>query len=115
MLNEMYRLHDGIQISLQPIWHPYIGQIRAWRRSYEQALARVVSSPAAIEVLGSMLSGEQECSFNEAASPELTDEWRRLEELPRPDSQHAYLEFILPAFEAHAMLLTALSHTVSRQ
>mgnify|MGYP000911231467 CR=1 FL=1 len=111
MLNEMYRLHDGIRISLQPIWHPYIGAIRTWRRDYEQALDRVAGTPAAIRVLEAMLSGEHDYSFNLEASALLTAEWQRLEELPHPDSQHAYLEFILPAFEAHAMLLTVLSHT----
>jgi len=111
MLNEMYRLHDGIRISLQPIWHPYIGAIRTWRRDYEQALDRVAGTPAAIQVLESMLSGEHDYGFNADASRQLTAEWQRLEDLPRPDSQHAYLEFILPAFEAHAMLLTVLSHT----
>ena len=111
----MYRLYDGIRISLQPIWHPYIGRIRAWRRDFEQALSRVASSPAAIEILGAIASGDAEYSFDESASAELTAEWQRLEELPRPDSQHAYLEFILPAFEAHALLLITLSHTPRMQ
>lgn len=110
LLNEMYRLYDGIKISLQPIWHPYIGQIRAWRRDYEQALDRVVGSPAAIRTLAAIIAGEQESAFDESVSAELTAQWRRLEELPHPDSTHAYLEFILPAFEAHGLLLAALSH-----
>lgn len=110
MLNEMYRLYDGIRISLQPIWHPYIGQIRAWRRDFEQSLARVTASPEAIAVLEAYLTGAREYTFDEQASAPLTAEWKRLEDLPRPDSQHAYLEFILPAFEAHELLLTVLSH-----
>lgn len=110
LLNEMYRLLDGIRVSLQPIWHPHIGRIRAWHHDYEQTLARVVGSAAAIKALTAIYAGETESNFIATTSPELTAEWRRLEELPRPDSQHAYLEFILPAFEAHALLLTALSH-----
>lgn len=71
----------------------------------------VAGTPAAIQVLESMLSGEHDYGFNADASRQLTAEWQRLEDLPRPDSQHAYPAFILPAFEAHAMLLTVLSHT----
>ena len=109
----MYRLNDGIRISLQPIWHPYIGRIRTWRRDFEQALERVVRSAVARDILQALASGDGNPTFNDAASAELTAEWRRLEELPRPDNQHAYLEFIRPAFEAHALLLVTLSQTPS--
>lgn len=115
LLNEMYRLNDGIRISLQPIWHPHIGRIRTWRRDFEQALERVARSSAARDILQALAAGDGNPSFNDATSAELTAEWRRLEELPRPDNQHAYLEFIRPAFEAHALLLVALSHTPSLQ
>ena len=112
LLAEMYRLYDGIQISLQPMWHPYIGQIRTWLNDYAQALARTADRPEVLDLLVSIFSGEGDYSFDESASPELTAEWRRLQELPRPSGGHAYLEFIYPSFESHELLLVALSHAV---
>jgi carbon-monoxide dehydrogenase large subunit len=62
-----------------------------------------------------MFVGEEEVSFDEAASLELTAAWMRLEELPRPDGGHAYLDYILPAFESHQLLMIALSRCPATQ
>ena len=110
LLKEMYRFYDGIQLSLQPGWHPYAGEIRTWLNDFSQALERAASSPRIVEFLSTMFDGDQEYAFDEAASPELTAAWQRLEALPRPTSGHAYLDYIFPAFESHNLLLVALSH-----
>ena len=110
LLMEMYRFYDGIQLSLQPGWHPYAAEIRTWLNDFGQALDRVASNPQIIEFMAKMFDGGEEYVFNEA-SPELTAAWERLEALPRPTSNHAYLDYIFPAFESHSLLLVVLSHT----
>ncbi|MGD9710528.1 MAG: xanthine dehydrogenase family protein molybdopterin-binding subunit [Thermomicrobiales bacterium] len=115
LLAEMYRFHDGIQLSLQPMWHPYQSDIRMWLRDFGEALDRVSSSPELVEFMNGMFVGEEEVSFDEAASLELTAAWMRLEELPRPDGGHAYLDYILPAFESHQLLMIALSRCPATQ
>lgn len=112
ILIEMYRFHDGIQLSLQPIWHPHASDIRMWLSDFGNALESVAKSPARAAFLAALLDGQEHGSFDDAASTELTTAWQRLQELPRPDSGHAYLDFILPAFESHEYLLTTLSRTV---
>ena len=109
LLTEMYRFYDGIQLSLQPMWHPHQGDIRIWLRDFGEALERVASSPSTVAFMNTMFGGEEEMTFDEAASPELTAAWNRLEGLPRPDGGHAYLDYILPAFESHQLLMTVLS------
>jgi carbon-monoxide dehydrogenase large subunit len=106
----MYRFHDGIQISLQPIWHPYVGQIRGWLRDYGQLLDRAARSPRVLDVLGRMFSGELECAFDPSTDAALTVQWERLQALPRPEGGHAYLDYILPALESHEALLIAFSN-----
>ena len=110
ILAEMYRFHDGIQISLQPIWHPYVGQIRGWLRDYGQLLDRAARSPRVLDVLGRMFSGELECAFDPSTDAALTVQWERLQALPRPEGGHAYLDYILPALESHEALLIAFSN-----
>ena len=109
LLTEMYRFYDGIQLSLQPIWHPYSSDIRGWLDDFGQALDTVAASPEIVAFMSEMFAGEEAHDFNEAASAELNAAWERLRSLPRPDSGHAYLDFIYPAFESHELLLIALS------
>jgi len=110
ILAEMYRFYDGIQISLQPTWHPYVGQIRGWLRDYSQLLDRAAGSPHVLNVLAQMFSGEFDCAFEPKADATWTAQWERLQALPRPDGGHAYLDYILPALESHEALLIAFSN-----
>ncbi|MCP5364533.1 MAG: xanthine dehydrogenase family protein molybdopterin-binding subunit [Hyphomicrobiales bacterium] len=110
ILAEMYRFYDGIQISLQPTWHPYVGQIRGWLRDFDQLLDRVARSPRTLDVLVQMFSGEREFVFEQEADAQLKAQWGRLQSLPRPDGGHAYLDYIIPALESHEMLLIACSN-----
>lgn len=113
VLAEMYRFYDGIQISLQPTWHPYVGQIRGWLRDFGQMLDRAAASPAVVDVLAQMFSGERELAFQSDLDPDLAAQWDRLRNLPRPDGGHAYLDYILPALDSHEMLLVACSNVPS--
>ena len=115
ILAEMYRLFDGIQISLQPTWHPYVGQIRGWLRDYSQLLDHAARSPRVLDVLAQMFSGERDCMFEPQAGGEWTAQWERLQALPRPDGGHAYLDYIIPALESHEMLLIAFSNAPAEE
>lgn len=110
ILAEMYRFYDGIQISLQPTWHPYVGQIRGWLRDYGQLLDHAAASPAVVNVLAQMFSGEREFSLQSGADADMTAQWERLQALPRPDGGHAYLDYIIPALESHQLLLIACTN-----
>jgi len=110
LLAEMYGFLDGIQISLQPIWHPHIGGIRTWLRDFERSLDLAAERPDVLEILVGIFEGELEHGFNDLVSPELTDEWHRLMDLPRPGGGHSYLDYINPSLEAHELLLIAFSH-----
>jgi carbon-monoxide dehydrogenase large subunit len=109
LLEEMYGFLDGIQISLQPIWHPHIGQIRTWLNDYERSLGLAAERPDVLELLGGIFAGELEYGFDDLASPELTAEWQRLLDLPRPGGGHSYMDYINPALESHELLLIAFS------
>lgn len=111
LLTEMYRFLDGIQLSLQPMWHPHASDIRKWLGDFGAALDTVAASPAKVALLNSMLEAGELPEFDETASPELTSAWKRMKDLPRPDGGHAYLDYIHPAFESHEWLLVALSRS----
>jgi aerobic carbon-monoxide dehydrogenase large subunit len=112
LLAELRRLCARLPVP-QPSWHPYASQIAACRGDFEQALARVAVSPQTLELAVALIDGDAELVFGDAAPPELTVAWRRLEALPLPSGQHPYLDEILPALEAHRLLLVALSHTIA--
>jgi hypothetical protein len=95
----------------QPGWHPYVAQIAACRSDFEHALALAAANPAALEQVADLIEGETEAGFDRTSSPELTSAWRRLETLPLPSGHHPYLDEIVPALEAHRLLLVALSRT----
>lgn len=112
LLAELRRLCARLPVP-QPSWHPYVAQIAACRDDFEQALALVADAPQTLELSAALVDGETELGFDEAASPELTAAWRRLEALPLPSGHHPYLAEILPALEAHRLLLVALSQTIA--
>lgn len=124
LLEELRRLCDTPNTlpAAQPSWHPYMDEIAAYWNDFEYAVERATASPRAVELLATLIEGEAELGFvEEAAPPELIEAWRRTEALPHPDDpdcapasgQHAYLDDILPALEAHRLLLIALSHTAA--
>lgn len=112
LLAELRRLCNRLPVP-QPSWHPYVAQIAACRNDFEQALALAADSPPTLELVAALADGGTEPTFDEAASPALTIAWRRLEALPLPSGQHPYLDEILPALEAHRLLLVALSQTIA--
>ena len=97
----------------QPSWHPYVSQITACRDDFEQALALATEHPTTLDLLAALIEDEAELIFDPGASPRLTRAWERLEELPTPSGQHPDLDDIIPALEAHRLLLVALSHTTA--
>ena len=108
LLRELRGLCDQLPVP-QPSWHPYVAQIAACRADFELALALAAAHPEALELVVDLLDGDGDPSFNAGASPKLTAAWQRLEALPLPSGQHPYLDDILPALEAHRLLLVALS------
>jgi carbon-monoxide dehydrogenase large subunit len=113
LLAELRRLCARLPLP-QPSWHPYVAQIAACRNDFEQALALAADAPPTLELFAALVDGDAEPAFDEAASPALTAAWSRLEALPLPSGQHPYLDEILPALEAHRLLLVALSQTIAR-
>ncbi len=113
LLAELHRLCERLPVP-QPGWHPYVDQIASCRADFEHALALVAEQTQALERAAALLDGATEPVFDAAASPDLTAAWRRLEALPLPSGQHPYLDEILPALEAHRLLLAALSRTIAR-
>ena len=96
----------------QPTWHRYVAQITGCRADFERALDLAAEHPETLGLVATLIDGSAEPSFDPAASAELTAAWQRLEALPMPSGQHPYLDDILPALEAHGLLLVALSHTI---
>lgn len=84
----------------------------ACRGDFGHVLAPTAEYPAALERVADLNEGETKRSFNRISSPELVRAWQRLEGLPIPSGQHPYLDKILPALEAHRLLLVALSQTL---
>ena len=109
---ELRRLCHRLPVP-QPSWHPYVAQIADCQDDFEHALAQAADAPQTLELVAALVDGYAEPAFDEAASLELTAAWRRLEALPMPSGQHPYLDEILPALEAHRLLLVALSHTTA--
>ena len=112
LLAELRRLCAHLPVP-QPSWHPYVAQIAACREDFEHALTLAAEHPHALELAAALIDGEQEPSFEPDVSPALTAAWRRLETRALPSGQHPFLDEILPALEAHRLLLVALSHTVA--
>lgn len=108
LLAELHRLCERLPVP-QPGWHPYVDQIASCRADFEHALALAADQPAALELVAAFLDGGTEPTFEADSPPELIAAWRRLEALPLPSGQHPYLDEILPALEAHRLLLIALS------
>lgn len=107
LLAELHRLCERLPVP-QPGWHPYVDQITSCRADFEHALALAAEQPAALELVAEFLDGTAEPAFEAGSPPELIAAWRRLEALPLPSGQHPYLDEILPALEAHRLLLIAL-------
>ena len=112
LLAELRRLCARLPLP-QPSWHPYVAQIAACRDDFEHALTLAADAPQTFDLIAALVDGDVEPAFDEAASPELATAWLRLEALPLPSGQHPYLDEILPALEAHRLLLVALSHTIA--
>ena len=112
LLRELRGLCERLPVP-QPSWHPYVAQIAACRADFEQALALAAAHPEALELVAGLLDDDGDPSFNAGTSPDLTAAWQRLQALPLPSGQHPYLDDILPALEAHRLLLVALSRTTA--
>lgn len=110
LLRELRRLCDQLPVP-QPSWHPYVAQIADCRTDFEHSLELSAVRPETLDLVATLVDGSAELDFDVNAPPELTAAWRRLEALPLPSGQHPYLDEILPALEAHRLLLVALSHT----
>lgn len=109
---ELRRLCHRLPVP-HPSWHLYAAQIAGYRDDFEHALAQASAAPRTLDLVTALVDGTAELVFDEAASLELTAAWRRLEALPMPSGHHPYLDEILPALEAHRLLLVALSHTTA--
>lgn len=90
-------------------WHPHVASIAAVRNDFEDALAQAAASRDALRLLDLLVAGSAEAGFDRTRSPQLTAAWDRLEALPVPEGRHPYLDEILPALDAHRLLLVALS------
>lgn len=112
LLLELRRLCDQLPVP-QPSWHPYVTQIADCRTDFEHSLELSAVRPEALELVATLVDGSVELDFGVNATPELTAAWQRLQALPLPSGQHPYLDDILPALEAHRLLLIALSHTTA--
>lgn len=108
---ELRRLCDRLPVP-QPSWHPYVAQIAACRTDFARSLELAATHPEAVELVAALVDGSLGLVFDEHPPPELSAAWRRLEALPLPSGRHPYLDDILPALEAHRLLLIALSHTI---
>lgn len=112
LLADLRRLCNRLPVP-QPDWHPYVAKIAACRDDFEHALALAADAPQTLDLVAALVDGDLQPAFDEVASAELATAWRRLEALPLPSGQHPYLDEILPALEAHRLLLVALSQTIA--
>jgi carbon-monoxide dehydrogenase large subunit len=111
LLADLLGLCDRLPVP-QPSWHPYVAQIANCRTDFERALDLAADHPETLELVAALIDGGAEPSFDTDASVALTAIWKRLEALPLPSGQHPYLDAILPALDAHRLLLIALSRTI---
>lgn len=112
LLTDLHRLCERLPVP-QPSWHPFVAQIAACRDDFEHALDLATNHPETLDLLAALIDGSAERSFGEDASAALTAAWRRLQALPTPSGQHPYLDDILPALDAHRLLLIAVSQTAA--
>ena len=111
LLADLQGLCDRLPVP-QPSWHPYVAQIANCRTDFERALDLAAERPETLELVAALIDGGTEAQFDEDAPLELRAAWRRREALPLPSGRHPYLDDILPALDAHRLLLIALSHTI---
>ncbi|HVU76039.1 MAG TPA: hypothetical protein VHC67_00555 [Gaiellaceae bacterium] len=111
LLAELHGLRDRMPVP-QPTWHPYVAQIAECRADLARALDLAAKHQGALGLVATLIEGGSGLGFDPEASADLTAAWERLEALPLPSGRHPYLEDILPALDAHRLLLVALSHTM---
>ena len=88
-------------------WHRGLDSLRSVDADVRTALELVADDPAAAAALERLVeSGASPASAT--GTGRLADATRLLEALPRPEGRHPYLDVIVPALDAAALLLEAV-------